>query len=50
MLISATEKIRNLFNLCIEGNPFDSVNKSKYLGNMTDNEGSINTTIHGRIQ
>ena len=50
MLISASERRRNLYNLCTEDNSFDAVNKFRYLGNMIDNEGSINTTIHDRIQ
>ena len=37
MLISASGKRRNIYNLCIEGNVFDEVNKLRYLGNMIDN-------------
>ena len=50
MLICAFERGSNLYNLFIEDNSFDAVNKFRYLGNMIDNEGSINTTIHDRIQ
>ncbi len=31
-------------------NSFDAVNKFRYLGNMIDNEGPINTTTRDRIQ
>ena len=40
MLISASERRRNLYNLCTEDNSFDVANMFRYLGNMTDNEGS----------
>ena len=46
MLISESERRNNLglYNLCVEDNSFDAVNKFGYLGNMIDNEGPINTT------
>ena len=50
MLVRASERRRNLQNLFIADNSFDAFNKFRYLGNMVDNEGCINTTIHDRIQ
>ena len=49
MMVSALERRSTLYNLCIGDNSFDAVNTFKYLGNMIDNEGSINT-IHDTIQ
>ena len=37
---------KNQYNLCIESNSFDAVNK----GNTRDNEECLNITIHDRIQ
>lgn len=34
----------------IENNPIDAVFNFKYLGNMVDNEGRINTTVCHRIK
>ena len=52
-LLVTTQKliwVRNLYNLWIEDNSFDAVNKFRYLGNVVGNEMTINTTIHERIQ
>ena len=35
---------------CIENNSSDAVNKFRYMGNMIDNEESINMTIHDWVQ
>lgn len=43
MLISATGRKQNLYNICIGGNSFDAVNKFRYQGG---NEGCINVTVH----
>ena len=40
-LMSVSERKMNLYNLRIEGNSFNAVNKFRYPGNMVDSEGSI---------
>ena len=50
MVISTSERRRNLYNLFIEDNSFDAVSKLRYLGNLIQNDESINTTTHDWIQ
>lgn len=50
MLVSTSKTQRNLKNLCIDGVSFEGVNRFWYLGNIIDNEGSINAVIQDRMQ